>query len=121
MLRQTKENAYQALPIAERRTFYVRDDYPKHLHQEVESIYSRQAFYLNLPPIKGATQAIKDLLSLGHDVRICTSPLNAYRYCIMEKYEWVGRGWVQRIKAGGLRWLKEGFPAAAQNGNWRPA
>lgn len=98
---QAKGYAYQALPIAERRTFYVRDDYPKHLRAEVDSIYTAQGFYLNLPPIKGATQAMSDLLVLGHDVRICTSPLNAYRYCITEKYEWVerhlGSDWVARI------------------------
>jgi 5'-nucleotidase len=45
----------------------------------------------DLPPITGATEALRALLEQGHDVRICTSPLNQYRNCVPEKYEWIER------------------------------
>lgn len=82
-------NRHPALPLHERRSFYIRDDYPHHLKNEVEAIYSAPGFYRDLPPIDGAIKAVNDLFSMGHDVRICTSPLDAYRNCLSEKYEWV--------------------------------
>lgn len=82
---------HSALPPGERRSFYVRDDYPSHLRSTVEHIYTSPGFFRDLPPIPGAIDAVGELLALGHDVRICTSPLNQYRHCVPEKYEWVER------------------------------
>jgi 5'-nucleotidase len=39
--------------------------------------------------MRGAAQAVTDLMSEGFDVYICTSPLVQYRNCVLEKYEWV--------------------------------
>jgi 5'-nucleotidase len=36
-------------------------------------------------------EGVHALLALGHDVRICTSPLTQYQNCVAEKYEWVER------------------------------
>lgn len=79
----------KVIPLEERRSFYIRDDYPQHLRHAVEAIYTTPGFYRSLPPITGAVESINELLVLGHDVHICTSPLNAYRHCVLEKYEWV--------------------------------
>ena len=84
-------NRYPALPLEQRCSFYVRDDYPDTYRNDVKAIYLAQGFYRDLPVIQGAVEAIMALLELGHDVRICTSPLNQYRYCLPEKYEWVER------------------------------
>lgn len=86
---QARGHAHKAIPLEDRRCFYIKDDYPRHLRKEVEAIYTAPGFYRNLPPIAGAIKSINGLLALGHDVRICTSPLNAYRHCVLEKYEWV--------------------------------
>ncbi len=88
---RARGHEYPALPLNERRTFYVRDDYPAHLRHEVEAIYTAPGFFLGLPPIEGAVEALSDLLGSGHDVRICTSPLNDYRFCLPEKFEWIER------------------------------
>lgn len=77
------------VPLMERKSFYLRDDYQKELLPVVEDIYTAPGFFRDLPPIEGALQAVQRLLELGHDVRICTSPLNQYRNCVAEKYEWV--------------------------------
>ncbi|TCJ14925.1 5'-3'-deoxyribonucleotidase [Parasulfuritortus cantonensis] len=84
-------NLHPALPLEQRRAFYVRDDYPDTYRNEVEAVYHAQGFYRDLPVISGAIEAIQALLEFGHDVRICTSPLNQYRFCLPEKYEWVER------------------------------
>ena len=62
------------LPLEDRRSFYVRDDYPARLREAVEAIYTAPGFYRSLPPIAGAIESVKALLALGHDVRLCTSP-----------------------------------------------
>lgn len=89
------------VPLDERRTFYPRDEYPKELRPQVEEIYFAPGFYFNLPPVPGGIEALKTLVSLGHDVRICTSPLSRYENCILEKYQWVekhlGRDFTKRI------------------------
>ena len=85
----------------ERRTFNIREDYPAHLQQEVQSIYLSPGFFRNLQPIPGALEAVREIMALGHDIRICTSPLNQYHNCVKEKYEWVethlGHEFTQRL------------------------
>ena len=63
------------IPINERKAFYVRDDYPEELKDDVGSIYTARGFFLHLPVISGAKRALEDMLSRGHHVYICTSPL----------------------------------------------
>ena len=77
------------IPLADRRSFAVKADYPGHLAPLVQSIYHAPGFFRNLAPIRGALDAVRDLLEAGHDIGICTSPLRQYRYCVPEKYEWV--------------------------------
>lgn len=90
-----------AVPLQDRRTFYVRDDYPSEFREAVENIYTAPGFYRGLAPIPGAMAAMHELKSLGHDVRICTSPLRQYRHCVGEKFEWVdahlGPAFVDRL------------------------
>ena len=85
----------------ERRHFYAKDDYPEHLRDAVQRIYTAPGFFRNLPPIDGALDALQAMLARGHDVRICTSPLTLYQNCVGEKYEWVdrhlGAEWVARM------------------------
>lgn len=90
-----------ALAPSARKSFRLTDDYPPHLADAVRSIYEAQGFYRNLPPMPGALAGVRALLEEGHDVRICTSPLTAWRNCVPEKYEWVeqhlGADFLQRL------------------------
>lgn len=89
------------VPLHKRRSFYVRDDYPEHLREKVESIYFAPGFYRSLPPILGAVETLTKLAEFGHDIQICTSPLSRYENCVLEKYQWVeehlGREFTKRI------------------------
>ncbi len=44
---------------------------------------------------------MEEMLRLGFDVWICTTPILAYHNCVLEKYEWVeehlGSDWTPRI------------------------
>lgn len=90
-----------AIPIDARRNFRVRDDYPPHLQRDVIELYSSPGFFRNLPPVRGAIESAHEMLTIGIDVRICTSAIDEYENCVLEKYEWVerhlGRNFTQRI------------------------
>lgn len=85
------ERPCQPIPLSERRTFYLYEDYPVHVKDMVRQIYTSPGFFRDLPPHEGALQGVQEMLDAGHDVRICTSPLRHYRNCVAEKYEWVER------------------------------
>lgn len=91
----------QPMPMAQRHHFYLRDDLAPQYHQNLFQIYSSAGFFANLPPVTGAIDAAQQLLAAGHDVRICTSPITHYRYCMPEKFDWVaqylGEDWIRRI------------------------
>ncbi len=78
-------------PVAfeDRKSFYIRQDYAPELRGLAEAIYTAPGFIRNLPPVPGALEAVKELLALGMDVRICSSPLSQFENCVAEKYLWV--------------------------------
>lgn len=81
--------------------FYIRDRLPGHLQAHAAEIYGTVGFFESLPPVSGAVEAARALLAAGHDVRICTAPVNQYRYCAGEKIAWVeqhlGTEWTRRV------------------------
>jgi 5'-nucleotidase len=80
-----------ACPPAKQTTYPLEDHYPPELFGELKAIYTAEGFFRGLPPIDGAIQAVKEMVAEGIDVRICTFPIQAYRHCVGEKYEWVER------------------------------
>lgn len=77
------------------------DDYPAGLREQLCEIYRAPGFYRNLPPLPDGITAVREMLERGIDVRICTSPLRTYRYCVPEKFDWImehlGPQWIERI------------------------
>jgi 5'-nucleotidase len=102
--RQAWVNLHPEIPPvteADRKSFQVREDYPSDLRPAVDAILQSPGFYRNLPLMRGAAEAVTDLMSEGFDVYICTSPLVQYRNCVLEKYEWVeehlGSAFTERV------------------------
>lgn len=81
----------RALPPAKQTAYSLEAHYPPELIGELKSIYTAEGFFRGLPPVEGAIQAVKEMVAEGIDVRICTFPLQTYRHCVGEKYEWVER------------------------------
>ena len=100
------------VPLKDRKSFYIKEDYPKNLKSKIEEIHFAKGFYLNLPPIEGAIRGFKELCESGFDVFICTAPLSRYENCVLEKYEWVekhlGRDATKRIIITGDKTLVRG-------------
>ncbi len=74
--------------------------FPKELRKGLEVNTLREGFFLNLEPIAGAIEAIREMSKL-FDVYICTAPKWYDKYCVPEKYESVrrllGQGFAERI------------------------
>jgi 5'-nucleotidase len=77
------------VPPEDRKCFYIKDELPEEYAGLVREINTAHGFINSLPEILGAVQAVKEIAGMGHDVFICTSPLNAYQNCVKEKYEWI--------------------------------
>jgi 5'-nucleotidase len=88
---QSSKHPYPAIDPKNRRNFYAKDDYPPDHQSHAVEIITAKGFYRDLPLIDGAALALNQLIKLGHDVRICTSPLTTYQNCVQEKYEWVDK------------------------------
>ncbi len=89
------------IPLEERNVFYITDQYPAEWKSDIHEILTAPNFFRELEPIPGGHDAINEMKSLGIEVFICTSPLTAYRNCVLEKFEWVnehlGPEWTHKI------------------------
>ena len=89
------------VPLEERETFYLEENYPGGLEKDIKSIFSAPGFFENLDAIPGGKEAITKMQSLGHEVIICTSPISNYENCVLEKYHWVeknlGYEWTKKM------------------------
>ena len=89
------------VPMEERQTFYVKDQYPDELKPLVTEIVLEPGFFRDMMLMDGAREALFEIDKLGLELFICTSPLFAYKNCVLEKFEWVdrvlGSEWVKRI------------------------
>ena len=89
------------VPVDQRTTFYVKDQYPANLLDDMENIYRAPGFYFNLAPVPGCVEALNHMIAFGHEVRICSSPLSEYENCVVEKFQWIekhfGREFTRRI------------------------
>ncbi|NWU64403.1 NT5C protein, partial [Pterocles burchelli] len=91
--------------LEERRGFSVREQYRglrEDLGAKVASVYESPGFFLGLDPIPGALEAMQEMIRMQDtEIFICTSPLQKYEHCIVEKYKWVekhlGPEFVERI------------------------
>ena len=63
------------VPLEQRTTFYIMDQYPKELHALVQQIYLSSGFCLSLKPAEGGLEALAEMDRNGHEVFICTAPL----------------------------------------------
>lgn len=79
------------IPLEQRNTYYIVDQYPREYSDAIRKIFAEPGFFLSLEPIEGSIQAIKELCEIGVDMFICTTPLDEYKNCVLEKYEWIDK------------------------------
>lgn len=83
------------VPLEQRRGFLACEQYRAlrpDLGDKVASVYEAPGFFLDLEPIPGAVEALREMHAMPDtEVFICTSPLLKYDHCVGEKYRWVER------------------------------
>jgi 5'-nucleotidase len=88
------------VPIGQRKSFYITDDYPAELSHLVNDILHSEGFFYGLNPIDGAIESLNNMAE-KHDVFICSTPLLKNPTCVQEKYDWVkdymGDDWTKKI------------------------
>ncbi|GAA4979252.1 5'-3'-deoxyribonucleotidase [Kineococcus glutinatus] len=88
-------------PRERSRTYWIQDDYGMQWAAQILQVMTAPGFFRDLPVLPGAVAGMQGLLADGHDVRICTAPVQDYRHCVREKYEWVeehlGHEWTTRM------------------------
>ncbi|XP_043860178.1 5'(3')-deoxyribonucleotidase, cytosolic type isoform X1 [Dromiciops gliroides] len=86
--------------LEERRGFSARDQYGAlrpDLAEKVASVYEAPGFFLELEPIPGALEALREMKCMKDtEVFICTSPLQKYNYCTSEKVGFCWYLWVDK-------------------------
>jgi 5'-nucleotidase len=89
------------VPLEERNTFFILDQYPVEYKDLIWEIFLMPGFFRNLPVIPGSQAALAEMSAAGIEVFICSTPFTAYHNCVLEKYEWVdehfSREWTKRI------------------------
>jgi 5'-nucleotidase len=89
------------IPIEDRTTYKIEDQYPEKFLEKVSSIMKLPGFFYAMDPIPGSIEALQEMILMGYEVFICTSPIKENRDCVLEKYDWVhnnlGEGWLNRL------------------------
>ena len=87
-------------PPSQRSKFYLKEESPPEYKEFITSIYTEPGFIRGLPPVDGAIEALKTI-SKEHTVFICTTPLDRFENCVLEKYYWIldhiGFDWTKRL------------------------
>lgn len=88
-------------PVDRSISYYMEKCLDADREDECLQLIHSENFFLNLPPMEGAIQAVKEMEAEGLQVFICTSPLKASMFCAYEKIEWVrehlGEEWIDKI------------------------
>lgn len=85
-------------------SFWIEDFYPKEYHDDIRRITTSRGFFLGIPPIPGAVEALTKIIKdPAFTPYICTSPeLECVgQCCFSEKARWVevvlGHDWLKRL------------------------
>ena len=88
--------------VRRREHFELEQNFAESERPLVERIMGTPGFYESFEPIKGAVEALREMLACGLEVRLCTAPHPLqWEACVREKYVWVrrhlGEEWLSRV------------------------
>ena len=74
---------------------------PVHHRPMVDVLMQQQGFFRGLPVMPGAVDAVLGMLNAGHDIWLCSTPVDSSAYCENEKKAWLrehfGEAFARRI------------------------
>ena len=66
--------------------------------KQMEELFHTKELYKNLKPLPNAVEAVNAMIDEGFDVRICSSIINDFRSCVLEKYELVEKDFGEHLR-----------------------
>ena len=91
--KELKRRGFETLPREQITKSPYRENYPEETRSTVESVFeyilSHKGLVRNLPMIEGTKEALEEMLKLGLDPTMCTTPAGDYEICMSEKITWV--------------------------------
>lgn len=99
-----QDRGLPAVPPAEVHDFYANEAYESRFGVEARraarAVTTELGFFRSMRPVEGAIEGVNRLVDMGHNVRICSKPLEEHPRCTEEKLEWVlehlGKWWADR-------------------------
>lgn len=83
------------------KSYAMEECVPPEFKQQAIDLFHQEGFFLNLPWMEGALDALREMEAAGLQLFICTSPIKTSRYCAQEKLEWVannlGESWLNKV------------------------
>lgn len=73
----------------DRKSHWIGDNFTKEQDTRIRAMVREPQFFADLPAIPGSIEAIKEMIAMGYEVRVCTSPLSHHKTCINEKCGWI--------------------------------
>lgn len=99
------------LSLEERRSCSVELDYPEYLTDKIRDITNAPGFFMNLPAIDGAIEALFEMSKYA-EVYICTSPSFHNPTCASDKFNWMLKNfnmdWAKRTIVTRCKWQVKG-------------
>jgi len=88
--------------IRNRKEFEFEKNFPPERQDEIIEVMTEPGYYSSMRALPGVIAALKEIVELGYDVRICTAPdLRCAPACAAEKFQWVkehlGEEWMSRL------------------------
>lgn len=88
-------------PISDPAQFYIEDNYPAEFKEAIQEIYRSPGFFIKLPAIEGALEALEEMSQSENEIFICTSPILENPGSAQEKLAWVfkhlGESWRRKV------------------------
>ena len=81
--------AWQERSDINRSNYHMEECVPSYLKSTAEEIIRSRGFFESLPPMRGGIESMREMLSEGLRVYICTSPIISSDFCAQEKLSWV--------------------------------
>lgn len=90
-------------------------EFPIEIDQHIKTIMRKKGFFLNLKPLPGAVETLKQLANhprLSVAIVFLTSPLTLAPYCMYEKEKWIelhfGKEWIPNLMIAKFKDLVNG-------------
>lgn len=87
-------------PVNRTNSYFMEQCVSIEHNRMAELVPLQRGFFENLPPMRGALQAVREMEAMGFNLVICTAPVLESQYCVQEKLNWIR-------KYLGERWLKK--------------